>query len=174
MNPWKRKTNEPVAQAGPNPSYDIANGEYLYTTDLTTLIENPPVMVLNPMAFVIPVDQALPAERGPENVQQFQSGHTNIIPVNPAAEQGQGRAPGWRWAHMPHVQQFNPVIESNTLMQDGGGFHGFSERVQRSPIWPEGYLHYTQQPTLHQWPVGVATVNQPEIPSFTEWVPPVQ
>lgn len=157
-----------------DPPYDIVSGTPTDTTNIGYLTDTPPDPELARKAWVADIWQAEPAERGPFNLQQFQSGHTSIVPTNPADEQGMGRAPGWRWAHLPHVQQFDPIMAYNFTFMDGGGFHGFSERVQRSPIWPEGYLHYTQQPGEHQWWPHVATVNQPEVPAFTEFVPPIQ
>lgn len=155
----------------PQPMYDESSGEPWYTSDVAVMTTNPPDLILAPANRVSHVSQLTPAETGPPNLQHFQSGHTSIVPTNPAAEQGIGRAPGWQWAHYPHVQQFNDTILSESYLQDGQGFHAFSERVQRSPIWPEGYLHYTQFPDQHQlWP-EVATVNQPETPAFVENVP---
>lgn len=168
-----RKPTAAVVDSGPTPTIDETNGVPFYTQDVTALTTNPPDLILAPASLVSHPSYDGRPVYGIDNFQQFQSGHTNIIDVNPTEEQGFGRAPGWQWARMPHVQQFNWTIPHETYMQDGGGFHGFSERIQRSPIWPEGYLHYTQQPDQHQmWP-HIATVNQPEIPSFTEFVPPI-
>lgn len=174
MKIHKRTQTVPRIAEGPDPPYDIVSGSPVYTTDIGILTDTPPDPELAPKAWVMPIWQSEPAERGPFNEQLFQSGHTSIVPTNPADEQGMGRAPGWRMAHYPHVQQFDELQAHNFKFQDGAGFHGFSERTQRSPIWPEGYLHYTQQPDQHQWWPHVATVNQIEQPSFTEFVPPIQ
>lgn len=171
MNPWKRQHAPQVS--GPDPGYDVTTGDPVYDQDLSATIENPSNLLLAPSALFVPVEQLGKPGVGPDNFQQFQSGVTNAIPDNPSAEQGMGRAPGWQWAHMPHVQQFNPARLAGAYMQDGGGFHAFSERVQRSPIWPEGYLNYAQHPNQHAvWP-GIATINQPETPAFVESVPPI-
>lgn len=168
-----RWTQGPAADTGPHPAYDESTGENYYGDDVEILTTNPPDFLLAPASFVSHVDQQGTPGRGPENFQLFQSAETSMVLTNPADEQGFGRAPTFKWAKYPHVQQFNDTRLADCTLQDGQGFHGFYEREQRSPIWPEGYENYRQQPQQHQWWPSVATVNQPETPAFVEQVPPL-
>lgn len=164
-----------TADVEPTPAFDESSGEPIYTNNIDVLTTNPPDLLLAPSAFVGHVTQIGRPGLGPDNEQLFQSGATNAEPINPSDEQGVGRSPGFRMAHYPHVQQFNPTILAETAYHDGELFvyDGPTGRESRSPIWPEGYLNYAQQPDQHQWWPSVATVNQPETPSFTETVPPI-
>ena len=45
---------------------------------------------------------------GDWNVQAYESGHSQIVQSNPAAEQGWGVGPARRWAHYPKVESPNP------------------------------------------------------------------
>src|SRR5581483_1973360 len=43
-----------------------------------------------------------------DDMQVFQTGHSQIVVSNPAAEQGWGVGPARRWAHYPHEESKNP------------------------------------------------------------------
>lgn len=127
----------------------------------------------DPSSLVAHVTQLGPPELGPPNNQPFQSGHTSIVPTNPASEQGVGRAPGWQWAHYPHVQQFNVEwVNGQTLLLDGQDPQAMlgpgAYRAGRSPIWLQALENYRQLPDQkHVWP-AYAVVNQPPSQTFTD------
>jgi hypothetical protein len=176
---FHRLTKPKPAPEGPHPIYDESSGELYYGDNVAVMTTNPPDLILAPAAFVLHPSQIPPAERGPYNDQLFQSGETQIVTVNPANEQGVGRAPGFQWAHYPHVQQFNPTIQHEYTLQDGQGFSpanpgNDNPRSARQAIWPEGYLNYMQQPDQHHWWPAVANVNQAETAAFVQTVPNIE
>lgn len=147
---------------------------------IALLTDTPPRLHLAEEGFVSHVTQEGRPGLGPPNEQLFQSGETNAEPINPADSQGMGRAPGWRWAHYPKVQQFNADRLCNVAFLDGQYAPAAlshtgtdSGRQMRQAIWPEGYENYRQQPRQkHVWP-HVAIVNQDAIPSFSQQLPPI-
>jgi hypothetical protein len=65
-----------------------------------------------------------PAVHGPQgfgdwNVQPYESGHSQNIPSNPAAEQGWGVGPARRWAHYPKVESPNPARNEGQHLRNG-------------------------------------------------------
>lgn len=191
MNSSQRMGRDMNAPPIPHASgYPVQN--YPGTSDYIERITDTPVHIDGPggnngdinesrKGWVSHVTQIEPAELGPDNDQLFQSGHTSITLVNPANEQGIGRAGRFRWAHYPHVQQFNPTITSETYLLDGGPASAIpvlapfdSERgrvLRQANLWPEGIANYRQQPSAkHVWP-SVASLDQAATVSFTENVP---
>ena len=56
---------------------------------------------------------------GDWNVQAYESGHTQIVQANPAAEQGWGVGPARRWAHYPKVESPNFARNFGTHFRNG-------------------------------------------------------
>lgn len=117
------------------------------------IVDHGPIMVVMPLQLGRP-------GLGPDNAQQFQSGHSQNLKTNPSAEQGIGRAPGQQWAHYPHVTQPNPFRNLGVRSRDGGD--GYSSEVYRpevAAIWLQA-IAAEQAAIKFQSPV-TPVVNQP-------------
>ena len=100
-------TGDPSVQAPPLPAptspaavqateawlHQVINGETSNEAYVEDVVNN---AVYGPQGF------------GDWNVQAYESGHSQIVQSNPAAEQGWGVGPARRWAHYPKVESPNP------------------------------------------------------------------
>lgn len=68
--------------------------------------------------WVNPSNPGIP-NLGPPNVQDFQSGHSQIAPHNPSAEQGWGLDPAILQARYPHSENINPFYATGTHRRNG-------------------------------------------------------
>lgn len=87
----------------------------------------------------------------------------------PSEEAGVGRAPGWRMAHMPHVEQHNPRRE---LYVDQGvfadGMPYFADNLVtdeqrgtlRAPFWPDALQNPGMNPDQRYLSMGSAIIEQ--------------
>lgn len=126
-----------------------------------------PEVIVNPR-------ELLPTGWGPENIQQFQSGHTNNVRTNQSAEQGHGVGPERRWAHYPHVEQPNPYRMLNVRQRSGGD--SYSPLVYRPEVaayWVQAMAaEHAAAQTRHRQPSIAGVVNQAASVPFVATVPP--
>lgn len=104
------------------------------------------------------------------NDQPMFSGETNFSPgVDPSAEVGTGKPPGWVAAHFPVAQGVNPPRSSYAWQgqfADGENYHiddgGSRERsdTMRPPWWPATLNAPGQSPGARYMPVGSAVMEQ--------------
>ena len=67
------------------------------------------------------VQQYGPTGFGPwnDNMQVFETGHSQIVVSNPGSEQGWGVGPARRWAHYPHEELVNPFRNEGQHLRNG-------------------------------------------------------
>lgn len=117
---------------------------------------------------------------GIANDQLAQSGTTNFSPgVVPSEEVGVGRAPGWRWAHYPHVEQHNPRREAYAdqgyfadgmpyFLEDENGQLVQNHRPVMRPIWEQALDNLGMSPDQRYLAPGSAIIEQPAAMSLSQ------
>jgi len=140
-----------------------------------------------------PVTQGEPPQRGPDNMQLFQSSYSvepggGLVddPVVWSREQGVGRSPGQQWPHMPKVEQYNFEATTGIAWHDGEMYdvpadsagHPVVHKLQQDgwtlpgPRFESGgAYYYGQGPTQHRWlnePISVGTPQTMSYSAMTE------
>ena len=110
---------------------------------------------------------------GDLNSQQFQSGHTNAMPQNDAAEQGFGVGPERKWGHYPTADNPNPFRNRNALQRSGGDtYSGLVYRPVVAAYWAQAIGHELSQVPVKQRASGYGTVEvAPSVPFVTTVAP---
>jgi len=128
---------------------------------------------IGPLIIVNPAESP-PTGWGAPNHQQFQTGHTQNLPTNESAEQGQGVGPERRWPHYPHVE--NPNIFRNLNAYQRFGTDSYSEevyRAQSAAFWQQAIYDSLQHASSKQRSPVVPIINQaPSVP-YVDAVPPL-
>lgn len=153
------------------PGYGYADG----TMDIEQLIDKQADGWTGPSqdAFV-GVSYAGDPGRGVENDQLGQSAETSTGPgwTVPSEEVGIGRAPGFRWARMPHVEQHSPRREAYVdqgVFADGqpyfplegaNGQVAQNHRPVRAPFWDKALDNPGFDPAQRYIAAGSAIIEQ--------------
>lgn len=105
---------------------------------------------------------------GDWNAQPFESGHTQIIVSNPAAEQGWGVGPARRWAHYPKVDSPNPARNEGQHLRNGQ----LPWVTADSSLYERTQLAWEQQwaPYKHRSPVAPVVPVASSVP-YVQTVP---
>jgi hypothetical protein len=149
------------------------NGVHSGTRDVHDLIfgpvdpRDPPAL---PLVVVNPAESA-PTGWGAPNVQQFQSGHTNNLITNEAAEQGYGVGPERQWAHYPHAVNPNPYRRMGAFLRDGGDT--YSTDIYRPEVvayWANALAHEAAATPVKHAMRPDPVVNQPPSQPYVQTV----
>lgn len=165
MSLFARKPQQVRIRAG-------VHGSIGDTTDRIAGQVDPAQPRIGPQGVVNPYED-LPTGWGPDNDQQFQSGHTNNVVTNESAEQGWGVGPERAWAHYPHVEQLNPFRALNAFQRNGED--GYSDLIYRPAVvafWQQALeAENAAAATRHVGRRGV--VNQAPSAPYVTTIPPI-
>lgn len=105
---------------------------------------------------------------GDWNVQAFQTGHTQNVILDPAAEQGWGTGPARKWAHFPKVEGVNPDRNMGQHFRNGQ----LPIVAGETALWDRGLFGWEAQfvPYKHVQPVAPVVPLPVSVP-FSATVP---
>lgn len=135
--------------------HEVVNGETSNAAIDESWVNN---MVYGPQGF------------GDWNEQAYETGHTQIIQADPAAEQGWGVGPARRWAHYPKTDSPNPTRNFGTHNRNGQlpWVAASSSLYERSQLaWEAQWQPYKyRSPVSPVVPVPVSVPFVQVVPTF--------